>query len=193
MNKISVLAEGYAREWESNGWEASSSVVLAEAGKLKILCDPGINSNLLQFGFENKKLKYSDIDLIFLTNTQLDHSHGIIYFPFTNIIDYKYIYSADKCGQHYGKISDTDLEIISTPGPSFNSASLVVPVGNKTYVVAGDVFRWAEDEEQKTDRRSLLRKDISPGFDNRALLASRKKILEIADFIIPGHGKMFEV
>jgi hypothetical protein len=29
--------------------------------------------------------------------------------------------------------------------------------------------------------------------DEKALKESRKKILEIADYIIPGHGKMFKV
>ena len=36
---------------------------------------------------------------------------------------------------------------------------------------------------------------VDPGGarDEKALQESRKKILEIADYIIPGHGKMFKV
>jgi glyoxylase-like metal-dependent hydrolase (beta-lactamase superfamily II) len=59
-------------------------------------------------------------------------------------------------------------------------------------VVAGDVFWWADREEQKTDRESLLFHKDPFAKDEKALLASRRKILELADWIIPGHGKMFK-
>ena len=59
--------------------------------------------------------------------------------------------------------------------------------------MAGDVFWWWDNEEQKTDKESLMaRKD--PYVKNKEQLnESRKKVLEIADYIIPGHGKMFKV
>ena len=60
-------------------------------------------------------------------------------------------------------------------------------------VVAGDVFWWAEDEEQLTDRKSLLEKKDALAVDEKALRKSREAILGVADFIIPGHGRMFEV
>jgi glyoxylase-like metal-dependent hydrolase (beta-lactamase superfamily II) len=47
--------------------------------------------------------------------------------------------------------------------------------------------------EQKTDIKSLLSLKDPFVKDEEALLASRKKILKIADIIIPGHGKPFKV
>ncbi|MCJ7786668.1 hypothetical protein MUP06_00420, partial [Patescibacteria group bacterium] len=53
-------------------------------------------------------------------------------------------------------------------------------------------FWWTDDQEQKTEKESLIRHE-DPYVKNREeLMNSRKKILEIADYIIPGHGKMFK-
>ena len=57
--------------------------------------------------------------------------------------------------------------------------------------VAGDVLWWQEQQEQKIDRQQLIDK-TDPFVKNMAeLRASREKLLNCADFIIPGHGKMF--
>ena len=60
-------------------------------------------------------------------------------------------------------------------------------------VIAEDLFWWAEGEEQKTDRESLLNLKDEYMKDWDALIKSRKKVLDLADFIIPGHGSMFKV
>jgi len=193
MNKVSVLVEGYAREWGSSGWEASSSVVLIQTDKYNILCDPGQNLDLLSKGLVKKNLKYSDIDWVFLTHTHIDHSYSMACFPEAKVIDFNSIYNRDTQDLHKGEIPGTNIKIMATPGHMVDHGSLVVPVNSVIYVVAGDVFWWAEDEEEKTDRHSLLsKKDPIEGVDDKILLESRKKILEIADCIIPGHGKMFK-
>ena len=56
-------------------------------------------------------------------------------------------------------------------------------------MVGADVFWWAENEEQKVD----IEKHDDFAEDMKTLKESRRKALEIADFIIPGHGKMFKV
>jgi len=194
MNKVSVLVEGYAREWGGSGWEVSSSVVLVEGDKYKIICDPGINLELLSKGLEKEGLKYTDIDYVFLTHTHIDHSYGMALFSKAKVLDFLSIYERDTEDLHGGEIFGTNIKIIATPGHTVDHCSLMVPVKNGVNIVAGDTFWWAEDEEQKIDEHSLLtKKDPIRGVDQKILLESRKKILEIADFIIPGHGKMFEV
>lgn len=48
-----------------------------------------------------------------------------------------------------------------------------------------------EGEKQEID---VEKSDGNPEHMNiQKLIASREKILEIADYIIPGHGKMFKV
>ena len=59
------------------------------------------------------------------------------------------------------------------------------------YAVAGDVFWWTDDQEQTMDVNAP---DNDPEHMNHTKLTqSRKKLLAIADFIIPGHGEMFTV
>jgi len=193
MNKISVLGEGYAREREGVGWEASSAVTLIQTKKFNIICDPGTNTNILNRGLKKHGLDhYRDINWVFLTHSHFDHNYRMALLG-GNCIDYESWYSADKQDLHEGKIPGTNIIIMKTPGHTMDHASLVVPVKGKTYVVAGDVFWWAENEEQLTDRKSLLNKKDPLAVDEKALRKSREDILEIADFIIPGHGKMFEV
>jgi len=59
-------------------------------------------------------------------------------------------------------------------------------------VLAGDVFWWADGEEQVVD---VEKEDNahSAELDMKALIKSRKLLLEKADYIIPGYGKMFKV
>ena len=84
-------------------------------------------------------------------------------------------------------LPDTDIQIIKTPGHSSEHASLLVPTPKGKVLVAADVFWWAEGEEQKID----IAKHDDFASDQITLKQSRQKALKIADWIIPGHGKMF--
>lgn len=57
--------------------------------------------------------------------------------------------------------------------------------------IAQDVFWW-EDGKQETDSVQKLL-DLQDPFasDPEALQQSRKLVLDLADWIIPGHGVMF--
>ena len=69
-----------------------------------------------------------------------------------------------------------------TPGHSYDSITLLVKTNNGIVAICGDVF-WKED----------FPKDDPYASNKEKLEESRKKILEVADWIIPGHGKMFKV
>lgn len=194
MRQITVLVEGYAREWSSSGWEATSTATLIETGAGNIVCDPGLNVELLEKGLAAKNLKFRDIDWVFLTHWHPITSYAVALFTKAKVVDSKGVYWAGKLDIHQGKIPGTEINIWKTPGHTLDHSVLVVPIEDETvYVVAGDNFWWAEDEEQLTDRKSLLEKKDALAVDEKALLKSRKDILAVADFIIPGHGKMFEI
>jgi len=193
MNKVKVLVEGYAKEYGSGGYQASSSVTLIETDLVKIVCDPGINLDLLSQSLAKEDLRYAEIDYVFLTHTHIDHAYSLALFNKAKVVDYELIYDNDKELPHHGKLGKSGLEIISTPGHSDDHCSLVVPTEKGVYVAAGDVFWWIDDEEQKTDRKSLLSHRDLIAVDSKALIKSRKKVLEVADWVIPGHGKVFRV
>jgi glyoxylase-like metal-dependent hydrolase (beta-lactamase superfamily II) len=190
MAEVVVMIEGYAKPLK-NGWLANSSVVLIKSNGKKIIVDPGFDKEKLLNALKKEKLKTSDIDFVFLTHGHIDHSLLAGIFENAKIIDELYVYQKDVITRHYGVIPGTDLKVIRTPGHMEEHCSLIVKTEKGVYAVAGDVFWWLEKENQEVD---INNPDKDPEHMNiKKLIASRKKLLELADYIIPGHGKMFKV
>lgn len=193
MAKIKILVEGYAHR-RKKGHPASPSSVLVFDGNTKILIDPGTNAKALLGALRKERIKPADIDIVFLTHYHLDHLLNIRLFPANDIYDGDTISRGDKIIDYSGgKLPKTNIRVIKTPGHAHEHCSLLVQTAKGRVAVAGDVFWWWSDQKQKTDKKSLLKlKD--PFVKNKlALLQSRKKLLALADYIIPGHGKMFKV
>lgn len=187
MNEVKVLIEGYAKQIE-NGWIASSTVTLIQADGKNIIVDPGCNRQKLLQELEKSNLKTTDIDFVVLTHSHTDHSLLCGIFENAKVLNSYEIYTNDEQIEHQGKIQNTPLQIIETPGHSEDGISLIVKADDGTYAIVGDVFWWMDNEKQKVD---IERPDQAHKGDINGLIESRKKILEIADFIIPGHGKIF--
>ena len=192
MSEIKILIEGYARE-EEDQYVASPSTILIKDSGLKILVDPGANKQKLLDSLSKEGLNPEDIDLIFLTHHHPDHLLNIRLFPDKDILDGDTIYRDDKEIEFSEKIPNTNIQIIETPGHADEHVSLIVETEKGKIIIAGDVFWWEDNEEQKTDYKSLMKHEDPYVKDKKALKESRKKLLEIANYIIPGHGKMFKV
>lgn len=189
MAEVKVLIEGYAKRID-NGWLASSSVTLVKSNNKNIIADPGCNRPGLLEELAKQGLKPNDIDFVFLTHNHTDHALLAGIFENARVLNESEIYDNDKQTEHHGRIPGTDLEIIQTPGHSYWHSSLLVKTERGRIAVAGDVFWWLDNEEQKID---INRPDIAHVYDMKKLAESRKKLLKLADYIIPGHGKMFRV
>ncbi len=196
MAKVKVLIQGYARETK-RGWLANSTVVFIQSNGKNIIVDPGCNRERLLKALSDNNLKTSDIDYVFLTHGHVDHALLAGIFENATIIDELYIYEKDIINKHGGVIPEhggiipgTDLKVIRTPGHKEEHCSLIVKTKEGVYAVAGDVFWWLDNEKQKI---KIDKPDNDPEhMDIKKLIESRKKLLEIADYIIPGHGKMFK-
>ncbi len=119
---------------------------------------------------------------------------NIRFFPTNDIYNGETISRGDTIIDYSGdRLPKTNIKIIKTPGHAHEHCSLLVQTAKGKVAVAGDVFWWWNEQQQKTDRKSLLKlKD--PFVKNKAaLLRSRRKLLDLADYIIPGHGKIFKV
>lgn len=192
MTKVKVLIEGYADEEAGN---ASSSTTLISDNGFYIIVDPGVNRELLLDALKNNGLSTQDINYVILTHTHLDHCALAGIFENAKILDDTTIYSFNgNEEEHDGKVPGTDIQLISTPGhDQFHCFVLVDTKDYGKVAIGGDVFWWWNEEEQKTDRESLLNHKDPYVKDEKALMESRKKVLELADYVIPGHGKMFKV
>jgi len=194
MAEVKVLIKGYAREIDGKEF-ASSTTTLIQDGKLNIVVDPGMDRKALLAALKKEDLSLDQINYVILTHNHLDHSLLTGIFENAKILDDSDIYSFDgQIDEHEGKIPNTNIEIIKTPGhDQFHCSVLVNTEEFGKVIIAGDVFWWADDEEQKTDRKSLL-EHKDPYVKNKGELEkSRKKILELADYIIPGHAGMYKV
>ena len=192
MSEVRILIEGYVREEQGVELASPSTILIRDSG-LNILVDPGANKQKLLDALSKEELKSEDIDLVFLTHYHLDHILNMRLFPDKDILDGNTIYRDDKEIEFSDKIPNTNIKVIETPGHSHEHACLLVETERGRIIIAGDVFWWSDDEEQKTDINSLMEHKDPYAKNTEDLKRSRKRILETADYIIPGHGKMFKV
>ncbi|MBW2992987.1 MBL fold metallo-hydrolase [Candidatus Woesearchaeota archaeon] len=181
MAEVKILIEGYVADEE--GGHSCSSVVLVKDKNINILVDPGTlpSQKMLVEKLKKEGLSISDIDVVFITHSHMDHYRNIGMFAKAKSLDCWGYWEGDVWKESDGRITD-DISFIKTPGHSSDSVTLLVKTKKGIVAICGDVF-WKED----------FPKDDPYASDKKKLAVSRKKVLEIADFIIPGHGKMFKV
>ena len=75
-----------------------------------------------------------------------------------------------------------DIKIIKTPGHSYDALSLLVKTDQGIVAIVGDVF-WKENSPEQDPYAT----------NPEQLEQSRQQVLNIADYIIPGHGPMYKV
>jgi glyoxylase-like metal-dependent hydrolase (beta-lactamase superfamily II) len=194
MAEVKVLIEGYARE--EKGFElASSTTTLIKENGINVIVDPGMDRERLLKTLMKEKLKPDEINYVILTHYHLDHSLLTGIFKNAKVMDNTDVYSFDgKIGGHEGRVPGTNIKIIKTPGHDMFHCSILVK-DNKLGLVAivGDVFWWRDGQEQEEDEKGLLNHKDPYVKNEIELTESRKKVLELADYVIPGHGKIFKV
>lgn len=185
MADVKILIEGYNKELKNRD-EYTCTTTLVQDGGLNIIVDPGCpkSNELLRRALAKHSLIFEDIGIVFITHWHLDHSKSVGIFPRAKIIDFWEINKGDKHYFHGGKYKITkNIRVIPTPGHTRGHASLEVKTNKGSVVVAGDVF-WYSDFTPKKDPFAS---------DHKKLNESRRKVLKIADYVVPGHGKMVKV
>ena len=193
MATIKILIEGYAKKLE-NGWIASSTTCLITTGDKKIISEPGCNRGKLLVALREEGLTPADINYVFLSHCHPDHILLAGIFEKAKCVTYdsNLVYDNDSLVEFDKHTLGDDIEIIETPGHVLEHLSLLIDTPEGRVGIAGDVIWWLDDEEQIFD---INQKDHSQakGMNMETLIESRKKLIKIADYIIPGHGKMFRV
>lgn len=193
MAEVKILIQGYAKE--KDGVEfASSTTTLIQEGDLNIIVDPGMDRKLLLETLQKENFSPEKINYVILTHYHLDHSLLTGIFENAKILDNSDMYYWDgKIERHGGRVPGTDIKIIKTPGHDMFHCSVLVETKEFGKVaIIGDVFWWRDNQPQETDRESLMKQEDPYVKNEEELIGSRKKVLEIADYIVPGHGKMFK-
>ena len=192
MSEIKVILKGFTKKITEKEWIASPNVILIKDSGKNILVDPGANPKLPD-ALKKEGIKIEDIDMIFITHYHPDHLLNIRFFPNTDVAEGDLIHRNEKEFAFSNKIPGTNISVIPTPGHAHEHSSLIVKTKNGKICLAGDLWFWENGEEQKTDFNSLIKREDPFVKDKKALIKSRKKVLEISDYIFPAHGKMFKV
>lgn len=138
-------------------------------------------------------LSPDDINYVICTHGHSDHvGNNYLFKKAIHIVGFSisqedryFLYPDFSNGEEYN-ISN-DIKVIPTPGHTLQDVNVIVKKDEKIYAITGDLF----ENEQDLENEDIW---ISAGSDNVDLQRkNRIKILKIANFIIPGHGPMFEV
>ena len=196
MAEVKVLIPGYtSADVEGNEDEKTcATITLVKDKNIIMIVDPGVleNQKILVDALEKEGLGINDVTHVFLTHPHPDHFMNVGMFPNAKVVESFGIWYKDTVNDWEEQFT-RDMKIIKTPGHDSSSLTLLVKTDKGVVAICGDVFWWASHEKQETDKKSLIEhKDIYSSKPEK-LKESRKKMLKLADYIIPGHGDMFKV
>jgi len=179
MLKVKILIKGYTAI-ETNG-HACSTITLVQDDKYNIIIDPGTaaSQQVIKLALKKEKLNINDINVVFLTHAHTDHYRNIGMFPQAKTLDYWGWWYSDLSKKATPQITK-NIKFIKTPGHSFDSLTMLVKTEQGIIAICGDVF-WKKNFPKKDKYAS----------NTKLLQTSRKRILKLADYIIPGHGEIF--
>lgn len=186
MAKLYVLVEGYVKD---EGETVQGTVTLVQDNNHNIIIDPGMTHDprAIAIALKEHGLQPGDIDTVFITHHHPDHTRYMGLFMGARVYDYASVYASDKwLDSGDGHAITPDVKIIHTPGHTSEDATLIV--SNVTNVseknpctVAICHLWWFEGKD-----------DDPTAEDMEQLHESRKKVLSVAHYIVPGHGGIFE-
>ena len=196
-NRIDVLQAGYSNwKMKPNSMYANGTATLIRAGDKNIIVDtlgPWDREKLLQYLTE-RQLTPDDIDIVVGTHLHTDHIGNLNLF--TKCCHYvgdqrshQDCFEFDIFNGQKTLSLTTNVDLYFTPGHTENDVSVVVHNVDKlgTIAICGDLF----ESEFDLDNDSLWIEagSVDPDLQRQ----NRNYILSIADYIVPGHGKMFKV
>jgi len=200
MAEVKVLVEGIHKPLEDGRVNIGCTTTLIKSDK-NVVVDPGAfaNREKLIEALKNEGLNTDDIEFMVLTHLHLDHTTNISLFKNAKVFmkfrgETNYPGQFQKIGEGYLKRFDIlndpiakDVKIIETPGHTADSITILVETDDGLVAIAGDAMGGE-------DQMDLNKKpDPNVFYDVGKFDINRKKIIEIADWIVPGHGKMFKV
>jgi len=179
---VKILIPGFTSG--DNGEDRTCpTITLVRDKNIVMVIDPGIleSQQILVKALQKEGLSIDDVTHIFITHSHLDHYRNIGMFAKAKTVEYFGVWDGGTVDKWPEQFSD-NIKIIKTPGHNYDGLSLLVKTEIGTVAIVGDVF-WSERGPKSDPYASDLEK----------LEKSREKVLEAADYVVPGHGDMFKV
>ena len=182
MAAVKVLIKGYTSE-ESGEEKTCATITLVKDKDIIMVVDPGVleDQQMLVDALKKEGLEVDDVNVVCITHSHLDHYRNIGMFSSAKTLEFYGLWDKNMVDDWKEQFT-RNIKIIKTPGHNATSITLLVQTDKGNIAVCGDVF-WKEnfpDEDEYAD-------------DPEKLKESRERVLEIADYVVPGHADMYEV
>ncbi|PAV65201.1 hypothetical protein WR25_14525 [Diploscapter pachys] len=192
MVEVDQIIVGYCRDLGDNKCAATGSVTLIKDQGKNILVDCGDpwNGDQIKEGLEKNNLDPDQIDYLIITHGHSDHCGNMSMFKNSTILMAE---GVAKCANNEYTCYDVEnsyqisenVDVLYMDGHTDIDLAIIAKNTDKgTIVVAGDLI------EDKNDRETNSWRFVSKYPERQEL--SRKRIFEIGDYIIPGHGEGFK-
>ncbi|MBL4661284.1 MAG: hypothetical protein JKY19_13075 [Alcanivoracaceae bacterium] len=127
-------------------------------------------------------MKPEDVTHVFISHHHPDHVTQLGLFHNATLVDFWGTYKDDTWSDHPDNYEIAHgIKVVRTPGHTKEDASLLVETREGTYALTH--LWWTADFEPQEDPLAE---------DSHSLIHSRNLILAKADWIVPGHGKLFK-
>lgn len=190
--EVKILKVGYAK-WVGPTQQRADGTITLIKGPKNIIVDTGgpWDKKTILETLKKNEVNPQDVSFVVCTHGHSDHTgNNNLFINATFIVSYDvckgdlYTFHDFAHGQPY-RINDK-IEVVPTPGHTKQDISVILKTPNGVVAIVGDLFESENDLEQEGLWRSF-----SEFPDEQE--SNRKKILELADFIVPGHGDIFGV
>jgi len=186
--EVKILVEGFtnADSVEEGGAERTQpTITLIRDEDLLMVVDPGIleSQQDLIDALARENLTAQDIDVVCITHSHIDHYRNIGMFPSAKTLEYFGLWHENTV-EDWPENFTENIRVLHTPGHDYTGITLLVKITDELVAICGDVF-WKENYPEDPH-------DDAFASNPEKLRESRKMIFKMADWIIPGHGPMYE-
>ncbi|XP_056639837.1 metallo-beta-lactamase domain-containing protein 1 [Diorhabda sublineata] len=195
MNRenMKVLFNGYSK-FENGNYFANCSCVLIKTTPCIIIDTmTSWDEEKLLNALNEEGIYANDIKFVISTHGHSDHiGCNHLFKSATHIVGYsvshrdEYFTEPDfRNNEEY--VINEHVKVVPTPGHTLQDVTVLVETVDGLIAVTGDLFEKYEDLDDDCVW-------LNAGSDSETLQReNRRKILDIADYIVPGHGAMFKV
>ncbi len=184
MAEVKVLIPGWttADSKEAGKESTCATITLVKDKNIVMIVDPGVleSQQILIDALEKEGLTIKDVNIVCLTHSHIDHYRNIGMFPEAKTLEFYGLWDKDTV-EDWKEQFTSDIKIIKTPGHDKTGISLLVKTEKGIIAVVGDVF-WKENLPEEDEYAD----------DKEKLKESRKKIIKLADWIVPGHADIYK-
>src|SRR3954453_265217 len=180
MASVHLLHAGYAAD------RVGSSITLVRDGDALIVADPGMVADRSRILDPLAALDVAPeaVTHVFLSHHHPDHTINVALFPNAEVVDFWARYRADEWLDPDGdghRLSG-HAQLWLTPGHTEEDATLIVDADTGVHALTH--LWWRGDRTPEVDPLA---------WDQASIERSRARVLEVAHFVIPGHGEPFRV